>query len=351
MMNKGFRERMFEMPRDIKIDIISGFLGAGKTTLIKEMIKWHSGEKLAIVENEFGEVSIDGPVLKSHGIEVKEISSGCICCSVSGDFKKAIEEIADSHSPERIIIEPTGIGKLSQIKENLELSGFSRMKFITVVDAENYSLYLENFGEFYKDQVEYADIVFVSRTEDKGESEIQDIEDSVREINPEAVIISDPLSELKAEQFELRGEDGDSSDESEKIQGEESEVCIVCGESHDEGECGHSHGHEHSHEHGHVHNHEDTADFETHSVRTDKYYSLSDIEEMMNEFDRINEDDTEQQILRAKGIIAGRDSDLHFEYLPNTRRIETADSEERGIAAVIGVKLDRDRIDRLFKLK
>ena len=236
-----------------KIDIISGFLGAGKTTLIQKLLKEAlKGEKVVLIENEFGEIGIDGGFLKDAGIEVTEMNSGCICCSLVGDFGSALKEVVTQYNPDRIIIEPSGVGKLSDVikavqgvTEDVELDLNS---FVTVADAKKCKMYMKNFGEFYNNQVEYAGSIILSRTGDVAEDKLNESVALLREHNEKAAIITTPWDELSGEQILKVMEDGNDM---VKELLEEEEICPVCGGHHD-----HEHHHDHDHEHHH-HDHDE----------------------------------------------------------------------------------------------
>ena len=236
-----------------KIDIISGFLGAGKTTLIQKLLKEAlKGEKVVLIENEFGEIGIDGGFLKDAGIEVTEMNSGCICCSLVGDFGSALKEVVTQYNPDRIIIEPSGVGKLSDVikavqgvAEDVKLDLNS---FVTVADAKKCKMYIKNFGEFYNNQVEYAGSIILSRTGDVTEDKLNESVALLREHNEKAAIITTPWDELSGEQILKVMEDGNDM---VKELLEEEEICPVCGGHHD-----HDHDHEH-HDHDHEHHHHD----------------------------------------------------------------------------------------------
>ena len=253
-----------------KIDIISGFLGAGKTTLIQKLLKEAlKGEKVVLIENEFGEIGIDGGFLKDAGIEVTEMNSGCICCSLVGDFGSALKEVVTQYDPDRIIIEPSGVGKLSDVikavqgvAEDVDLDLNS---FVTVADAKKCKMYIKNFGEFYNNQVEYAGSIILSRTGDVAEDKLNESVALLREHNEKAAIITTPWDELSGEQILKVMEDG--NDMAKELL-EEEEICPVCGGHHDhehehehhhhdhDEECGCGHDHDHEHEHQH-HDHDE----------------------------------------------------------------------------------------------
>ena len=305
-----------------KIDIISGFLGAGKTTLIQKLLKEAlKGEKVVLIENEFGEIGIDGGFLKDAGIEVTEMNSGCICCSLVGDFGSALKEVVTQYNPDRIIIEPSGVGKLSDVikavqgvAEDVELDLNS---FVTVADAKKCKMYMKNFGEFYNNQVEYAGSIILSRTGDVAEDKLNESVALLREHNEKAAIITTPWDELSGEQILKVMEDGNDM---VKELLEEEEICPVCGGHHD-----HDHDHEHhdhdhedhshcDHEHGVCncgHHHDDDEDeygigtFVYHSRRP---FSQEKLQEFVNHWPK--------SVVRAKGIVwfdDQRDSVFVFE--------------------------------------
>lgn len=305
-----------------KIDIISGFLGAGKTTLIQKLLKEAlKGEKVVLIENEFGEIGIDGGFLKDAGIEVTEMNSGCICCSLVGDFGSALKEVVTQYNPDRIIIEPSGVGKLSDVikavqgvAEDVKLDLNS---FVTVADAKKCKMYIKNFGEFYNNQVEYAGSIILSRTGDVTEDKLNESVALLREHNEKAAIITTPWDELSGEQILKVMEDGNDM---VKELLEEEEICPVCGGHHD-----HDHDHEHhdhdhddhshcDHEHGVCncgHHHDDDEDeygigtFVYHSRRP---FSQEKLQEFVNHWPK--------SVVRAKGIVwfdDQRDSVFVFE--------------------------------------
>ena len=253
-----------------KIDIISGFLGAGKTTLIKKLIKdvLHN-EKVVLIENEFGEIGIDGGFLKDAGIEIREMNSGCICCSLVGDFSEALKKVLQEYQPDRIVIEPSGVGKLSDVIRAVqgveEEAGICMNSFTTVADAQKCRMYMKNFGEFFNNQIEYANTIILSRTQNLSEDKLQAVTHDIREHNAHATFITTPWDELSGDQI-LEAMEHTHSLEKELL--EETEICPECGHHHAHGEHHHEHGegccydHEHHHEHGegcchdHEHHHE-----------------------------------------------------------------------------------------------
>ena len=240
-----------------KIDIISGFLGAGKTTLIKKLLKdAFKGEQVVLIENEFGEIGIDGGFLKEAGIEIREMNSGCICCSLVGDFGASLKEVISKYHPDRILIEPSGVGKLSDVIKAVqgvaEETGLVLNSYTTVVDAKKCKMYMRNFGEFFNNQVEYAGAIIMSRTDIVDEAKAQAAMELLREINPKAAIITTPIEKLEGAKI-LEVMEHPVSLEQEMM---EEEVCPECGHVHEHGHHHHDHDHE-EHEHHHDHDHEE----------------------------------------------------------------------------------------------
>ena len=238
-----------------KIDIISGFLGAGKTTLIKKLLKEALGqEKIVLIENEFGEIGIDSGFLKEAGIQVTEMNSGCICCSLVGDFGTALKEVVSKYAPDRIIIEPSGVGKLSDVikavQKEAENCSLSLNSFVTVADAKKCQMYMKNFGEFYNNQIEYAGTIILSRTGQLQEEKLQKAVELIREHNQKAAVITTPWEELDGEKILSVMEEGNQL--SRELFDKE-EICPGCGHHHEHGE---DHHHEHEHHHHHEHEHE-----------------------------------------------------------------------------------------------
>ena len=389
-----------------KIDIISGFLGAGKTTLIQKLIKEvYAGKKVVLVENEFGEIGIDGGFLKDAGIVVNEINSGCICCTLQGDFRNALQEVVKKYDPDHIIIEPSGVGKLSDILavvkdvEGLELNSYS-----TVVDAKRCEIYHKNFKEFFDDQISTAACVILSRTQLVDEETLQKDIAIIRELNHDARIITTPWDDLSGQAIidamegstdgfpELEEEeeccccgcgchDEDDDDdcccghdhhEHEHHHHHEEEECCCCGsheheehhhehhhdeeccchhhheeEEHDEEEsccCGHDHhDHEHHHHHHH-HGHDADEVFTSIGIETVNKYSVEDIALALSELD--------EHIIRAKGIVPSTDGSwLFFDYVPGDADIRIGSPAYTGLITVIGDQVDVDRIKEIFAVK
>ena len=358
-----------------KIDIISGFLGAGKTTLIQKLLKEAlKGEKVVLIENEFGEIGIDGGFLKDAGIEVTEMNSGCICCSLVGDFGSALKEVVTQYNPDRIIIEPSGVGKLSDVikavqgvAEDVELDLNS---FVTVADAKKCKMYMKNFGEFYNNQVEYAGSIILSRTGDVAEDKLNESVALLREHNEKAAIITTPWDELSGEQILKVMEDGNDM---VKELLEEEEICPVCGGHHDHEHhhhdhdeecscgCGHDHDHDHEHHHhdhdeecscgcghDHDHHHHHHADevFTSWGVNTAKKYSSDEIKAILDGFTETNDFGA---ILRAKGIVEGTDGEwIYFDYVPGEADVRTGAADVTGKLCVIGSSLNEEKLAQAF---
>ena len=372
-----------------KIDIISGFLGAGKTTLIQKLLKEAlKGEKVVLIENEFGEIGIDGGFLKDAGIEVTEMNSGCICCSLVGDFGSALKEVVTQYNPDRIIIEPSGVGKLSDVikavqgvAEDVELDLNS---FVTVADAKKCKMYIKNFGEFYNNQVEYAGSIILSRTGDVAEDKLNESVALLREHNEKAAIITTPWDELSGEQILKVMEDGNDM---VKELLEEEEICPVCGGHHDHGHhhdhdhehhhdhdhehhhhdhdeecscgCGHDHDHDHDHEHhhdhdeecscgcghDHDHHHHHHADevFTSWGKETPKKYNKEELDTILQ---KLSKDDSYGMILRSKGILQTEDGSwIQFDLVPGEYE---GSADYTGRICVIGSKLKEDELEGLF---
>ena len=360
-----------------KIDIISGFLGAGKTTFIKKMLKEvFSGEQVVLIENEFGEIGIDGGFLKEAGIEIREMNSGCICCSLVGDFGKSLKEVVDTYHPDRILIEPSGVGKLSDVikavqdvQDEIEAELNS---FTTVVDVTKCKLYKKNFGEFFSNQIEYAGAIILSRT-DKAKAEKE--EESVallRELNEKAPIITTPIEQLSGEKL-LETMEHSQSLEEELLS--EEEICPECGhvhehhdhhhhheehehhehhhhhheehEHHHDGECGC--GCEHDHHHGeHDHHHADEV-FTSWGRETIKTYTKEEISSILK---TLEEDGTYGTVLRAKGMVAGEQGEwIYFDMVPQEHEVRSGAAEYTGRICVIGSQLEEEKLEELFGLK
>lgn len=391
-----------------KIDIFSGFLGAGKTTLIKKLLKEAmDASKVVLIENEFGEIGIDGGFLKEAGVEIKEMNSGCICCSLVGDFGTSLAEVLDKYHPERILIEPSGVGKLSDVmkavqnvKSDVDVQLNSA---VVVVDANKCKMYAKNFGEFFLNQIEHAGTIILSRTADISESKLNAALEIIREHNSKATVITTPWDELDGKKIletienakdleaELMEEVAKLHDEHEHHHHDHGEDC-TCGchdHDHDEDEHEHHHHHDHDedehehhyhdhdehhhdqeeeHNHGHHHDHDDhdenctcgchDHDHEHHhhhhadeiftswGMETPTAYTKDEIETILKKLD---DADTYGVILRAKGMLPSNDGTwINFDYVPEESNIRTGAPEVTGKICVIGSKLNEDNLKALF---
>lgn len=370
-----------------KIDIFSGFLGAGKTTLIKKLIQEaFQGEKLVLIENEFGEIGIDGGFMKDAGINVTEMNSGCICCSLVGDFGTALQEVLEKYSPDRIIIEPSGVGKLSDVikavtgvmesRDDVQMNGY-----VTVADATKCKMYMKNFGEFYNNQIESAKTIVLSRTGKISEEKLNTALELIREKNDRASIITTPWEEIDGKQI-LGAIEKSNSLEMELL--EEEDVCPECGHHHDhdhehhhhgESCCGHDHDHEHHHEHhehhdhdhechehhhegdcccghhhGHEHGHHHADDvFTSLGMEGPHKYSEKELTEILQNL--AAEDSDFGNILRAKGIVPAEEGQwFHFDLVPGEFEIRRGSADYTGRMCVIGADLKESQIKELFHI-
>lgn len=340
----------------VKIDIISGFLGAGKTTLIKKLLQdAFKGQQVVLIENEFGEIGIDGGFLKDAGIEIKEMNSGCICCSLVGDFGTALKEVVEKYHPDRIVIEPSGVGKLSDVihaVENLHLEADGEVKLnsaVTVVDVLKCKMYLKNFGEFFKNQVEAAGTIILSRTDTKKATpeKIEAAIELIRELNPDATIITTPVEDLGGQKI------------LDTIEGMKIDLSHV-EEEHDHC-CDHEHHHDHDHEehehhhdhdccgHDHHHHHADEV-FTSWGKETPKKFTEEGIRAIL---DTLSKEDSDEYgiILRAKGIVPDENGKwIHFDLVPGEDEVRYGSAEYTGRICVIGSKLNEDKLAELFGL-
>lgn len=374
-----------------KIDIISGFLGAGKTTFIKKLLKEaFEGEQVVLIENEFGEIGIDGGFLKEAGIEIKEMNSGCICCSLVGDFEKSLKEVIDTYHPDRILIEPSGVGKLSDVIKAIQDAQVNLdaqlNSFTTVVDVTKCRIYSKNFGEFFSNQIEYAGAIILSRTDKAKHEKVEESVAILRGLNEKAPIITTPIEQLSGEKL-LETMEGSKSLEEELLA---EIVCPECGGHHDHDEecgCGHEHhhhdhdehehhhhdhdehehhdhdhdehhhhdhdhgeecgcgcGHDHHHDH-HGHHHADEV-FTSWGKETIQTYTK---EEISNILKTLESDSSYGTILRAKGMVAGADGEwIYFDMVPEEHEVRTGAAEYTGRICVIGSKLDEHKLEELF---
>ena len=380
-----------------KIDVFSGFLGAGKTTLIKKLLKEaYVGEKLVLIENEFGEIGIDGGFMKDAGIQVTEMNQGCICCSLVGDFGKALAQVLEQFHPDRILIEPSGVGKLSDVLKavmNVQSDDLVLNTYTTVVDASKIKMYMKNFGEFYKNQVETAKTIILSRSQKLSEDKLAEALAMIRQLNEHATIVTTPWDDINGKQI-LEAMEIKNSFAEELLKDEG--ICPVCGHHHDDedDECDHDHEHHHHHddddhecchhhhdhdddEHEHHHDHEcchhdhDEDEHEHHhhdgecgcghhhhhhghdadevfsnfGVETAKKFTR---EELENALSKLSGEEY-GTVLRAKGIVAGADGVwYHFDFVPEEYEVRTGSADVTGRMCVIGAKLAEDKIKALF---
>ena len=358
-----------------KTDIFSGFLGAGKTTLIRKLInEGYKGEKLVLIENEFGEIAIDGGFLKDAGIEITEMNSGCICCTLVGDFRKALEKVAEEYAPDRIIIEPSGVGKLSDVAKAVEdVPGIEIGAKVTVVDASKAKMYMRNFGEFFNDQVENADVIVLSRTDSADDAKVEKAVSLLKGLNDSAAIITTPWPQVTGEQIlSVMDKSHGLAHELKELEEEEHEegehhCCHHHDHDHDHGEgehnCCHHHDHEeeeheHHHEHGegckcgcHDHEGHHHADeiFTSWGFETAKKYTSGEISDILDAFEDF---ETYGTILRAKGYVAGQDGKwIYFDYVPDEKNIREGQPDVTGRICVIGAKIDEAKLKELFKVE
>ena len=347
-----------------KIDIISGFLGAGKTTLIKKLLKEaYADEQVVLIENEFGEIGIDGGFLKEAGIQIREMNSGCICCSLVGDFGTSLKEVVDKYHPDRILIEPSGVGKLSDVIKAVQgVQGDVDIvlnSYTTVVDAKKCKMYMRNFGEFFDNQVEYAGAIIMSRTDIIDEKKAQQAMELLRGINAKAAIITTPIEKLDGKKI-LEVMEKPVSLEEELMS--EEEVCPECGHVHEHGEH-HHHDHDHDHEHhhhdhdeecscgcghDHDHHHHHHADevFTSWGKETPKKYNKEELDTILQ---KLSKDDSYGMILRSKGILQTEDGSwVQFDLVPGEYEIREGSADYTGRICVIGSKLKEDELEGLF---
>ena len=385
-----------------KIDIFSGFLGAGKTTLIKKLIaEAFQGEQIVLIENEFGEIGIDGGFLKEAGIQITEMNSGCICCSLVGDFRAALKKVVEQYHPDRILIEPSGVGKLSDVTRAVETiadeEDVKLNSFVTVADVNKVRLYMKNFGEFYNDQVSHASTILLSRTGSASEEKIEKAVAMLREKNPKATIVTTDWNQLTGAQILKAMESEDDFVQALLEQArqtveehehhhhyDENGVCS-CGHHHDEDEdehdhehehhhdheeeehehhhhdhdecgCDHEHEHEHHHDHdgacscgcGHDHHHHHADEvFTSWGKETARKYTEAELNFALESLDS----GELGAVLRAKGIVPGTEGQwFHFDYVPGEHQVRTGAADVTGRLCVIGSKLDEKALDQLFKL-
>lgn len=364
----------------IKVDIFSGFLGAGKTTLIKKLInEAYKGEKLVLIENEFGEIGIDGGFLQDAGVEITEMNSGCICCSLVGDFSEALAKVANEYLPDRILIEPSGVGKLSDVIKAVRNADCDELEIntaVTVCDAKKCKMYANNFGEFYNDQLKNANAIILSHTDALNEEKIEKAVETVKKVNENAVVVTTPWDKLSGEQIKNAMESSDSLENELHSLMEDEEVCSECGHHHHHGEhhhddhdcCGHHHDEHHHHDHdceheehhhdhdehcccGHDHDHEHHhADevFVSWGCETTKKFNASELEKSISE---LTDEKRFGIILRAKGIVEGDDGKwIHFDYIPGETDCRNGVAGVTGRICVIGSKINEAEIKKIFNV-
>ena len=333
-----------------KIDIYSGFLGAGKTTLIKKMIQeGYQGQKLVLIENEFGEIGIDGGFLQDAGINVTEMNSGCICCSLVGDFGKALQEVIEKFNPDRVIIEPSGVGKLSDVVAAVEKVVGHDVELgytVAVADAGKVKVYMKNFGEFYNNQIETASTIILSRTDAIAQDKLEAAVDLLRQHNADAALVTTPWKDLTGAQL-VAAMEGRNVKAAELAEVEEEHHCC-CGHHHHEEEHHHEHD-EHCtcgcHDHDHEHHHHADEVFTSWGVETAKKFTQEQIHDALHKLDS----GEYGMILRAKGIIPAVDGTwIHFDFVPEEMNIRTGFADITGKLCVIGSKLDEAGVAALF---
>ena len=346
-----------------KIDIFSGFLGAGKTTLIRKLIsEGYKNEKLVLIENEFGEIAVDGGFLKDAGVEITEMNSGCICCTLVGDFTEALKKVMGEYKPDRILIEPSGVGKLSDVAKAVAgVEGAEIGAKVTVVDAGKCRMYIRNFGEFFNDQVQHADVIVLSRTDTASDGKVVTASALLSQLNPNATVITTPWSELSGEQIVQVMEriDSLSSTMQEMEHFHEHhhhhEHGEHCGCGHDHHDHDHEHDHEHHHEHGehcgcgHDHDHHADEVFTSWGVETPKKFTEEQLREILAKLEDTNRLGT---ILRAKGFVDASDGEwIYFDYVPGEVDIRRGGAAVTGRLCVIGSKINEQAIKELFNIE
>ena len=374
-----------------KTDIFSGFLGAGKTSLIRKLIaEAYKGEKLVLIENEFGDIAIDGAFLKDAGIEITEMNSGCICCTLVGDFRKALEQVVKEFAPDRIIIEPSGVGKLSDVAKAVEaVDGIEIGTKVTVVDASKCKIYMRNFGEFFNDQVENADLIVLSRTGMIDEAKTLAAAELLRTLNAECGLITTPWDAVSGEQIKAAMEENGLKRAMEELAHEhhhhhdddEEEECECCHHHHhdddeeeehehhhhhhdddeeeehehhhhhhddDEEEEHEHHHHDHDHEHHHHHHHHADEIFDSFGMETPRKYTPDEISAIL---DALCDEEKYGIVLRAKGFVDGKDGQwIYFDYVPEEKNIRGGEAAVTGRFCVIGSKLNEKALKELFNI-
>ena len=345
-----------------KIDIVSGFLGAGKTTLIKKLLaEAFPGEKLVLIENEFGEISIDGGFLKESGVQISEMSAGCICCSLVGDFHKALKDVQAQFHPDRILIEPSGVGKLSDVivaVQNTadETDDMKLNSFVTVADATKVKVYMKNFGEFYNNQIEAAGTIILSRTQKMSQEKLEAAVAMLREKNADAAILTTPWDQLDGKTILAAIEKVSLADEllgkmraehaADEAEHEHAHHHHDHEHAHEEHEHHHDHDHHDHEEHDHHHHHADEV-FTSWGKETPKVFAQADIERILTALDSGDYG----KILRAKGIVNGEGGKwIEFDFVPEEHEVRAGHPDYTGRLCVIGAELQEDKLSQLFGL-
>ncbi len=354
-----------------KIDIFSGFLGAGKTTLIKKLIdEAYNSEKVVLIENEFGEIGIDSGFLKDAGVEITEMNSGCICCSLVGDFAEALKKVLTDFAPDRIVIEPSGVGKLSDVIKAVKGVVSDEVllnSYTAVVDAKKCKMYMKNFGEFYNDQIENANCIVLSHTANTDDEKIKKCIELIRKKNETAAIVSTDWEKLKGDTM-LEAMEGSRELKTDLAHLEQEEICPECGGHHHHHEheehccCEHGHHHEHHidshckhghhhHDHdenchcGHEHHHADDV-FTSWGIETTNKYTSDKIKNILSELENHEE---YGNILRSKGIVAGENDEwIYFDYIPGEADVRTGNADIIGRICVIGSEINKEKLEALF---
>ena len=361
-----------------KTDIFSGFLGAGKTTLIRKLIsEGYKGEKLVLIENEFGDIAIDGAFLQDAGIEITEMNSGCICCTLVGDFREALQKVVKEFAPDRILIEPSGVGKLSDVAEAVRsVDGIEIGTKVTVVDAGKCKMYMRNFGEFFNDQVANADLLVLSRTGTANEEKVVEATELLRSINSSCGLITTPWESISGEQIRVAMEENGLKHTMEELKHEHDHDHDEHHHHDHEEEDDHHHHHDHDHEdeHNHHHDHEDEHDhhhdhdhehehhhdhdhhghhhadeiFDSFGMETARRYSAEELSAILDE---LHDEEKYGIVLRAKGFVDGKDGSwIYFDYVPEEKNIRGGEPAVTGRFCVIGSALKEDALKELFNI-